>query len=77
MYEVIKIQGGFAVADWNGVAVVAYKSRKHAEQYARGATAEIFNAAELDNDRRDADLAYVAERAQRPVVVDTQLSMVF
>ena len=65
-YEVIKVRGGFAVQNWSGEIEAAYKSRKHADQFAVGSTNAIFNGAELDNDRRDCALAYLAQRASRP-----------
>lgn len=74
-YEVIKVQGGFAVQNWAGEIEIAYKNRKFAEQFALGATHGIFNAAELDNDRRDGVVAYLAERAVRVPEVSNQMEL--
>jgi hypothetical protein len=75
MFEVVKIEGGFAVVDWNGVAVVAYKNRKFADQYALGATKQAFGAAEFDNDRFDAVRSYLAIRAARVAAPVNQLEL--
>lgn len=66
LYTVEKIEGGFAVMDWVGEIEIAYRSRKHADQYALGATHELFTAAEVYDERRECVMAYLAERAERP-----------
>lgn len=74
-YQVKKVQGGFAVVDWKGNIEIAYKNRKHAEQYAYGSHCYIFNEAETYNERRDYVLAYLESRKHREVKVPAQFEM--
>lgn len=75
MFEVIKVAGGFAVQNFKGEIEVAYKNRKFAEQYANGATVQIFSGAEFDNDRFDAVRSYLAQRATRVAPVNNQMEL--
>lgn len=75
MFEVTKVPGGFAVVNWNGEVEVAYKNKKFAEQYAFGATIELFVGAEEYDLRREAVLDYIATRANRSPVVQPQLEL--
>lgn len=65
LVSVEKIAGGFVVLDHNGEAIIAYRNRKHADQYAKGHASLIYGEAERYNERRDYALAYLASRAQR------------
>lgn len=75
MFEVIKVSGGYAVQNWNGEIEVAYKNKKFAEQYAYGATVQLFGGAEFYNDRFDAVRSYLNMRSNRAPIVDNQLSL--
>jgi len=75
MFTVEKVKGGFVVLNWAGEIEIAYRNRKHAENYASGAVHEIFNEAENQNERFDAVKQYLAERAKRIPLVNPQLSM--
>jgi len=75
MFDVVKIEGGYGVTDHNGNIVIGYRSRKHAEQYATGATHGLFNAAEIENDRRNAIAVYLAVRANRVYVPSAQMEL--
>lgn len=70
-----KINGGFAVINWAGDVVVAYRNRKHAEQALVGYEAQIWGGAEYENERRDAIAAYLADRAARVAVPSAQLEL--
>lgn len=65
MYEVVKINGGYAVRNWNGEFEIAYKNKKNAEDYAEGGFWGIYNAAEIYNERFDRVRAYLATRVGR------------
>lgn len=75
MFDAVKIAGINYVGDHRGNIVIGYKNRIHAEQYARGATFEIFTAAEIENERRDRIAAYLAKRANRVYVPNAQLEL--
>lgn len=75
MFTVEKVKGGFVVLNWAGEIEIAYRNRKHAENYALGAVHEIFNEAERYNERFDTVNQYLADRAKRVPLVDPQLSM--
>ena len=75
MFDVVKVPGGFAVQAWDGTVEVAYRNRKHADQYAIGATNLVFGAAEQENERRDRAAEYLAARADRAPVINPQLSL--
>lgn len=67
---------GFAVLDTAGNEVVAYRSKKTAEEAARGATLVLFGAAEAYDFRRTHVKAYLAARASRVApVASAQLEM--
>jgi len=65
LVSVVKVTGGFIVLDHNGEGIIAYKNKKHADQYAKGHASLIYGEAERYNERRDYALAYLANRAQR------------
>lgn len=73
--QVVKVQGGFAVVDHNEEILVAYKNRKHAEQFLAGHEAMIWGGAEQENERRDMIAVYLAERANRVVVPAAQMEL--
>jgi hypothetical protein len=75
MFEVVKVPGGYAVRDWTGAYVVAYRSRKHAEDSATGHALSLYAGAEWENDRRDYIAAYLARRAARVAVAPAQLEL--
>lgn len=75
MFDVVKVPGGYAVQDWTGAYVVAYRSRKNAEDSATGHTASVFGAAEYENDRRNWIAAYLARRAARVVAPAAQMEL--
>lgn len=75
MYEVKKIEGGFAVVNWNGEVEITYKGRNHAEQYAYGSICGVFNDAENYNDRFDHAREYINSRKTRVYVPDAQMEL--
>jgi hypothetical protein len=75
LFEVVKVPGGHAVQDWTGAYVVAYRSRKLANDFAIGQTNFIFGCAEYENDRRDYIAAYLVRRAARVAVAPAQMEL--
>lgn len=75
LVSVVKVAGGFMVLDHNGDGIIAYKNKKHAEQYAKGHAACIYGDAERYNERRDSALAYLASRAKRLPVIAAQFEL--
>lgn len=65
MFDVIKVKGGYAVIDWEGNEVVAYRSKAIAEIAATNCAKGLFTAAEEYDLRRTATLQYLAKRTQR------------
>jgi hypothetical protein len=65
MYEVVKIQGGYAVRNWKDEFEIAYKNKKNAQQYAYGSECGIIIEAELYNERFDRARDYLATRVGR------------
>lgn len=70
-----KIEGGFAVLDHNGEALVGYRNKKHAEAFAVGHINMIFGDAEYYNERFTRVRAYLADRANRVSVPSAQLEL--
>ena len=70
-----KMNGGYGVYNHRDEIVVAYKNKKFAVQYAEGEIQSLFNAAEIENDRRDAIAAYLHSRKFRPVKEKAQLEL--
>jgi len=75
LVSVVKVAGGFMVLDHNGDGIIAYRNKKHAEQYAKGHAACIYGEAETYNERRDSALAYLATRANRVPVIAAQFEL--
>lgn len=75
LVSVVKVAGGFMVVDHNGEGIIAYKNKKHAEQYANGHAVCIYGDAERYNERRDYALAYIASRANRLPVIAAQFEL--
>lgn len=75
LVDVWKVTGGFAVVDAEGSVIIAYRSKKHADAYAKGHANFIFGDAEHDNMRRDFALAYLAKRSERAAKPKPQLEL--
>lgn len=75
LVSVVKVAGGFMVLDHNGEGIIAYRNRKHADQYAKGHALCIYGEAERYNERRDFALAYLASRATRVAKPNPQLEL--
>lgn len=75
LVSVVKIAGGFMVVDHNNEGIIAYKNKKHADQYAKGHAACIYGDAERYNERRDSALVYIAKRANRVPVIAAQFEL--
>lgn len=78
MFEVAKVPNTkfFAVVDHRGDYVSpGYRDRSIVERIARGNTVSVFDAAEIENERRDRIKTYVAIRADRVYAPAAQLEL--
>lgn len=75
LISVIKVDGGFAVLNYDGAPIIIYRAKKHAEAYAKGHANFIFGDAEYYNMRRDYALAYLAKRSERAAKPKAQFEL--